>query len=373
MAETGGGGGGGGTVRVSVDVGMEPAAAFAALLEGLADGLARRGIRFEGGPQGRVLQGEAEVGRVVAWQPGERAALEWRPAPWRPGDAAQLELRAEPAGGGGGGGGEGEGGARLTVELRGLDAVVGDAGELTGWFASEVASALVTATSPAALGDWVTDRQARRPSGARSRAVYQDPVYHRPNFAVILQELALTPADYLVEVGCGGGALLHDALASGCRAAAVDHSPDMVRLARERNAAAVAAGRLEIQEASAERLPFPDDSFSCAAMTGVLGFLPDPVAVLAEMRRVLRHGGRLVVLGSDPELRDTPAAPEPMASRLRFYDDQELEALGRAAGLGSVRVVRRDLAPYARGVGIPEEHLVLFEGAGSRFLLARKD
>jgi SAM-dependent methyltransferase len=360
MAETGGGGGG--TVRVSVDVGMEPAAAFAALLEGLADGLARRGLRFEGGPQGRVLQGEAEVGRVLAWQPGERAALAWRPAPWRPGDVAEMELRAEPA----------QGGARLTLEQRGLDAVVGDAGELAGWFASEVASALVAATSPAALGDWVTDRQARRPSGARSRAVYRDPVYHRPNFAVILQELALTPADYLVEVGCGGGALLHDVLASGCRAAAVDHSPDMVRLAREANAGAVAAGRLEVAEASAERLPFPDDTFTCAAMTGVLGFLPDPVAVLAEMRRVLRNGGRLVVLGSDPELRDTPAAPEPMASRLRFYDDGELAALGRAAGLAAVQVVRRDLAPHARGVGIPEEHLVLFEGAGSRFLLARK-
>ncbi|HEX5758187.1 MAG TPA: class I SAM-dependent methyltransferase [Thermoanaerobaculia bacterium] len=230
---------------------------------------------------------------------------------------------------------------------------------------------LLRATAPAALGDWLTDRLARRPSGEQASAVYRDPLYHYPNFRVILAELALGAEDHLLEVGCGGGALLREALRGGCRAAAVDHSPAMVRLARETNRDAVAEGRLEVFEASAERLPFADGTFTCAAMTGVLGFLPAPVAALAEIRRVLRPGGRLVVLGSDPELRGTPGAPEPMASRLRFYDDRELEGLGRDAGFATVRVLRRDLEPFAREAGVPEEHLSLFAGPGARFLLAR--
>ena len=190
---------------------------------------------------------------------------------------------------------------------------------------------------------------------------------------MILAELALTPDDYLVEVGCGGGVLLKDALLSGCRAAAVDHSPDMVRLAREVNHHAVAEGRLEVRHANADSLPFPDATFTCAAMTGVLGFLPDPVAALREMRRVLSSGGRVVVLGSDPSERGTPASPEPMASRLRFYEDDELKRLAEAAGFESAQVVRRDLEPFARQAGVPEEHLALFAGGGTPFLLAKKE
>ena len=146
----------------------------------------------------------------------------------------------------------------------------------------------------------------------------------------------------------------------------------MVQLAREVNRDAIDADRLTILEASADQLPFPDGTFTCAAMTGVLGFLPDPVVALAEMRRVLMKGGRLVVLGSDPKLRDTPAAPEPMASHLRFYEDDELASLADKAGFANVRVVRRDLESFAREVGIPEEQLALFAGDTS-FLLARNE
>src|SRR5260370_34306337 len=75
-------------------------------------------------------------------------------------------------------------------------------------------------------------------------------------------------------------------------------------------------------------------------MTGVFGFLPVPVAALRELRRVLASGGRLVVLGSDPGWRGTPAAPEPMASRVRFYSDDELRQLARDAGFDSAAVER---------------------------------
>jgi len=174
-------------------------------------------------------------------------------------------------------------------------------------------------------------------------------------------------------VGCGGGALLKEALKSGCRAAAVDHSPDMVRLAREVNHDAVAEGRLAVQQAEADRLPFSNETFTCAAMTGVLGFLPDAVAALREIRRVLVARGRLVVLGSDSAWRGTPAAPEPMASRLHFYSDGEIRQLALEAGFDRANVVRRDLGLYARIGGVPEEHIALFEGSGAPFLLAQKE
>ena len=348
-------------LRASIELPLERAHAFEVLVEDLASALLRSGIRLEPGPNGRLTEGSAVVGDITAWLPGERIAFRWRRPDWHPGEPTEVELRLEPA----------DQGTTVVLEHHGWGDPIGEPDELAGWFAGEVLSPLLRAIAPTGLGDWITDRRARRPSGAQARAVYRDPLYHYPNFRVILAELALTPADYLLEVGCGGGAMLKQALASGCRAAAVDHSPDMVRLALQENREAVLDGRLELRDSSADALPFPSTTFTCAAMTGVLGFLPDPVVALAEVRRVLAPGGRFVALGSEPELKGTPAAPEPFASRLRFYEDHELADLGRQAGFEEVRVVRRSLDLFAREAGVPEEHLPLFAG-GTPFLLARK-
>lgn len=349
-------------IRVGIDLALEPPKAFDVLLEELAAALARMGIGFKPGANGRVTQGEFEAGRIVSWKPGKKILLQWRQAEWEPDEITEVELQFQPI----------NGGTRVTLEHREWGRLIDNPEELTGWFAGEVAAPFLRVITPAAFGDWLTDRRARRPSGAQARAFYRDPLYHYPGFRVILTELTLTPDDFLLEVGCGGGALLKEALKSGCRAAAIDHSAEMVQLARAENRDAVAKGRLEVRQASADCLPFPDETFTCAAMAGVLGFLPNPVEALGEIRRALRKGGRLVVLGSDARLRGTPAAPEPMASRLHFYAADELERLAREAGFEEVRVVRRDIEQFAREAGIPEEHLPLFAGSGEQFLLARR-
>jgi hypothetical protein len=59
-----------------------------------------------------------------------------------------------------------------------------------------------------------------------------------------------------------------------------------------------------------------------------------------------------------------------MASRLHFYGDVELRRLAQAAGFDQARVVRRNLEPFARQAGVPEDHLPLFAGPGAPFLLA---
>jgi SAM-dependent methyltransferase len=352
-------------LQVSTVLALSPSTAFDTLVSELKDALARRGIGFSVGPKGRITEGLQVVGTVRRWARGKGLALAWSAPPWERGKGTGVELGLRKV----------AGGTRVTLVHRGWRGAVGDKAELAGWLAGEVLAPFLAATAPAALGDWITDRRARRPSGAAARKTYGDPIFHYPNFAVILEELALKKDDYLIEVACGGGALLKRALMSGCRAVAIDYSPDMVRLATELNREAVEAGRLEVREADAASLPFPDATFTCAAMTGVLGFLPHPVRVLAVIRRVLKIGGRFVGLGADPELKGTPAAPEPMASRLAFYESAELEALARKAGFEHVEVIRRDLEPYARKAGVPVYALPLFSGAkggGARFLLARK-
>src|SRR6478672_6626054 len=70
--------------------------------------------------------------------------------------------------------------------------------------------------------NWLLDRVARRPTGARARAVYGAEDVHDFARRAILLALALGPDDALLEIGCGGGLLLRDAPAG--RVAGLDHS-----------------------------------------------------------------------------------------------------------------------------------------------------
>ncbi len=351
-------------LRASIDLKLDPAAAFDAMAEELALALARLGMEFHAGAAGRVTFEGREVGRIVRWQPPDEIELDWLGDEWQPEQAAPLRLRFQRI----------EDGTRVTLERPDAAGLLGDETyQLAGWFAGEVAAPLLHAMAPGRLGDWFTDRRARRPSGPESRAIYRDPIYHRPNFKAILKLLDLKPRDFLLEVGCGGGAFLKDALESGCRAAAIDHSPDMLRVAREQNRDALRDNRLEFRETDAAMLPFPDGMFTCAVMTGVFGFLPRPIEALHEVFRVLQPGGRFLLYTGSRELRGTPAAPEPVASRLYFYEDHELESMARRAGFSETHLEHPDFEPLAREAGVPEEHLALFRGSGGgQLLVARK-
>jgi ubiquinone/menaquinone biosynthesis C-methylase UbiE len=184
--------------------------------------------------------------------------------------------------------------------------------------------------------------------------------------------LNLKPEDKLLEVGCGGGAFLEEALRSGCSAWAIDQSRDMVSVATSVNARATEEGRLKIVHCDASHIPFPDAMFNYAVMSGVLQFLSEPVATFREILRTLKPGGLLVVTSSTKELRGTPAAPEPIANYLRYYEDNELESLAKLSGFSEVTVSRPDMTELARKSGIPDSELPLYGGNYGQLLIARK-
>ena len=280
------------TVVASIEVGLDPEAAREAFAESLE-------------PNAR-------------WEPD-----------WAEGITVELETRFEPA----------ESGTRITVELRGWDEAVEsvtgpDERERAAWFAEHVVAPLARAGATEALADWMTDRIARRPTGARAREIYRDPEDHKPGFRAVLDALAPGPDDHLLEIACGGGVLLSWALETGCSATGLDHSEEMVWLARE------VAPEAEVVLGKAESLPFEEGTFTCVASATAFFFFSDPVAVLREALRVLRPAGRLAIATTPPEMRGTPAAPEPMASIGRFYTDEELAALAVEAGAADVSVRR---------------------------------
>ncbi len=172
----------------------------------------------------------------------------------------------------------------------------------------------------------MTNRVARRPSGRHARKVYGADDVHSFAWEPVLDVLKLTSDDLLLDVGCGGGVFLRRALQTGCRAVGIDHSRGMVRLARK-----TTGGKARIVHGEAEALPFEDGDFTAISCLVAFFFFPDPVAVLREFRRVLDPDrGRAAVFTTPPEMKGTPAAPYPLATRGHFYEDQQLERLAPA-------------------------------------------
>ncbi|MPY66816.1 methyltransferase domain-containing protein [Deinococcus sp. SDU3-2] len=96
----------------------------------------------------------------------------------------------------------------------------------------------------------------------------------------LLNALRLSPTARVLDVGAGEGRLLRALRARGHRGEVVGLDPEPGE---------------GVQRGVAEQLPFPDASFDAVLLVRVLAHLHDPARAVAEARRVLRPGGRLVV------------------------------------------------------------------------------
>jgi ubiquinone/menaquinone biosynthesis C-methylase UbiE len=110
----------------------------------------------------------------------------------------------------------------------------------------------------------------------------------------LVRWMNLGTADVVLEVGCGPGwftSALVRAVPDG-RVVSCDLQPDMARLAVGRVGE---RGLVHAAVADAQALPFPDETFDTSLLATVLGEVPNPLACLCEIRRVLVPGGSLIV------------------------------------------------------------------------------
>jgi SAM-dependent methyltransferase len=141
--------------------------------------------------------------------------------------------------------------------------------------------------------------QCREPKGAFGRFwLWNMNLRHSPLTDWGLAHLAVDKHHTVLDIGCGGGRTIRklSAMASEGKVYGIDHSEASVLSASRTNAKAMQQGRVEIQKGSVSHLPFPNDTFDAVTAVETHYFWPDLNADMREVLRVLKPGGKFIVI-----------------------------------------------------------------------------
>jgi 2-polyprenyl-6-hydroxyphenyl methylase/3-demethylubiquinone-9 3-methyltransferase len=153
--------------------------------------------------------------------------------------------------------------------------------------------------------------------------------------------------DRVLDLGCGDGAFAAALLDAGCTVTMADVAEEALRRARAR-----APGAEAVRLAEGEPLPFAEDGFDVVWAGEVLEHVADVVGLLAEVRRVLRWGGRLLVTTPwhGRLVVATDAHFDPRSDHLRFFSARTLRAVLADAGFRDVEIRRVGRGLHASAV-----------------------
>jgi SAM-dependent methyltransferase len=166
-----------------------------------------------------------------------------------------------------------------------------------------------------------------------TRTIMEAPAMYR-RLGEVLQ---VTPDDEVLDVACGSGAFLAQEAEGARRVAGVDLSEIQIGLARRKLAPRIAAGTADVVWGDAAQVPWPDGSFTAVTCMAAFEVFPDPGRVLAEMVRVLRPGGRVVLnIGErvEPETRT-----HRVLDTMWVWSEADVLELVERAGLADVSVI----------------------------------
>ena len=123
--------------------------------------------------------------------------------------------------------------------------------------------------------------------------------YLEPGALEFLTRLAVTPGTRMLDVACGAGQIAIPAARAGVRVTGVDIASNLIEQAQTRAKAEGVEARFD--EGDAEMLPYQDAAFDLVVSLIGAMFAPRPERVAAELLRVCRPDGRIVMANWTPE------------------------------------------------------------------------
>ncbi|MBN2336114.1 class I SAM-dependent methyltransferase [Candidatus Bathyarchaeota archaeon] len=143
-------------------------------------------------------------------------------------------------------------------------------------------------------------KQCRKPTGFLGKILaWEMNLGHSKLTDWGLKQVTIGKDDVILDVGCGGGGTVSKLAgkAQDGKVYGVDFSMESVEVARRTNKRLIQRGRVEIHHASVSSLPFPGNLFDLVTAFETHYFWPDIVDDMREVKRVLKPGGRLLIVG----------------------------------------------------------------------------
>lgn len=156
---------------------------------------------------------------------------------------------------------------------------------------------------------------------------------------------ALLPSTWTVaDLGCGTGLFTALVAPHVAKVIGIDNSPEMLAAARQRVGD---AANVELREGDVAAPPIPPHTCDAALLVLVLTYVSDPAAVLRQALKLLRPGGRLVVVDLLPHDRED--FRRQMGQQAMGFGLDEMSALLRAAGFADARARALPPEPAVKG------------------------
>ena len=154
----------------------------------------------------------------------------------------------------------------------------------------------------------------------------------------------IDPALVVGDLGCGTGQLSQTIAPYVNTVIAVDASTDMLDAARQR---LQEFANVDIRQGELESLPIENEALHAAMLSLVLHYSPDPARALAEVARVLRPGGRVLVVDMLPH--DREEYQQQMGHVWLGFSDKQITKFLTGAGFSDARVRALPVDPDAKG------------------------
>jgi SAM-dependent methyltransferase len=159
----------------------------------------------------------------------------------------------------------------------------------------------------------------------------------------------------ILDVGCGGGRTIQKLAARAPEGMVygVDYADGSVAASQAKNAQLIDAGRVEVKQASVSQLPFPADKFDLVTAVETQYYWPDLVKDMQEILRVLKPGGKLIVIAESYKRGAYNWLQRPVMKFLKSsnLDVDDHRRLFSAAGYTEIEIFEERTKGWFGGIG----------------------
>ena len=189
--------------------------------------------------------------------------------------------------------------------------------------------------------------QYRCPTGRNGRLVAAMMNQHHESLTFWgLTKASIGSDNVILDVGCGGGKTINKLahLASQGKVYGIDYSLDMVKFSKKINKTLIAQNRVQIKEGSVKKINFEDDFFDIVTAIETYYFWNNLAVAFKEIRRVLKPGGKLLLIN---ELL-CGVTPEKIIeeTHVKLFKLQEIQNLLKSAGFVDSQIFTKAESPW---------------------------